>query len=41
MLLLGARHHEVLLTVRAVPNAEEQKQIAQCAIQQFLSLSHL
>ena len=41
MLLMGARHHEVLLTVRAVPNVEEQKKIAQCAIQQFLSLNHL
>lgn len=41
MLLMGARHHEVLLTVRAIPSVQEQLHIAEWAIQQFVSLTHL
>ena len=35
-LLLGMRHHEVLLGIRAVPNAEERQQIILTSIDLFL-----
>ncbi|MDM1272938.1 TetR/AcrR family transcriptional regulator [Acinetobacter indicus] len=35
-LLLGQRHHEILLGIRPIPAAEEQQQLIQSSIQLFL-----
>lgn len=35
-LLLGQRHHEILLSIRPIPAADEQQQLIQSSIQLFL-----
>lgn len=37
-LLLGQRHHEILLGIRPIPAAEEQQQLIQSSIQLFLQV---